>query len=254
MKKKVISLALAAVLLAGAAISGTMAYFTDRDNQKNTFTVGGVTIVQNETGKNNQPFKQNQVLMPMPGNEVNDYTRSLFIDKNVTVKNDGKSDAYVRTFIAIPKELDKNNTLHWTRRDDTNDYWYWDATYDNAAAGRAGSNTAFELTVNNIVYNVYCATYKTVLKTDATTKESLTGVFLDKSVNMETLSNDTLNYFYMLDGTTKVNLGDLNKNGKLNVLVASQACQAAGFADAYDAMKEVFGAPAAQTAKDLGWN
>lgn len=253
MKKKVLSLTLAAGLLAVAAISGSLAYFTDTDTQKNTFTVGGVSIVQHEMGADEKEFKQNQVLMPLP---KNDRTNDLYIDKIVTVENTGKSNAYVRTFIAVPKDLDKekaiDNVLHWNFTKDTEDYWYWATDYTGASVDKGGDFKAFEMTVDKVVYNVYCATYKTAVEPgkDKATKPSLVGLYLDKSVNMEKIG-DELNYFYIQPTTgKKVSFGDISN---VQVLVASQACQEAGFTNPFDALKESFGEPKAQTAEALGW-
>jgi len=44
MKKKILAICLVAALAATAAISGTLAYFTDADDATNTFTVGNVSI------------------------------------------------------------------------------------------------------------------------------------------------------------------------------------------------------------------
>ena len=44
MKKKIIALSVAFVLVAVAAIGATLAYFTDTETKTNTFTVGGVDI------------------------------------------------------------------------------------------------------------------------------------------------------------------------------------------------------------------
>mgnify|MGYP004643770801 CR=1 FL=1 len=44
MKKKLTAIALVVALLAVAVIGGTLAYFTDTDSAKNTFTVGNVKI------------------------------------------------------------------------------------------------------------------------------------------------------------------------------------------------------------------
>ena len=43
MKKKILTICLVVALLA-TAVGGTLAYFTDTDAQKNTFTTGNVAI------------------------------------------------------------------------------------------------------------------------------------------------------------------------------------------------------------------
>ena len=70
MKKKIVALCLC-VALAVVAIGGaTLAYFTDTDNETNTFTVGNVKIdlIEQERGENGlQDFTQNKKLSPIVG-------------------------------------------------------------------------------------------------------------------------------------------------------------------------------------------
>lgn len=47
-KKKLVSLCLVLALVLTAVVGGTMAYFTDEDDQRNTFTAGDVKINLNE--------------------------------------------------------------------------------------------------------------------------------------------------------------------------------------------------------------
>ena len=47
--KKILSLILVIALVAGIAVTGTMAYLTDRDNETNVFTVGDVDIELSES-------------------------------------------------------------------------------------------------------------------------------------------------------------------------------------------------------------
>ena len=48
MKKKIVTVCLAAALMVTALIGGSLAYFTDEDTKDNTFTVGNVDIVLDE--------------------------------------------------------------------------------------------------------------------------------------------------------------------------------------------------------------
>ena len=117
MKKKILVLCLVVALAATAIIGGTLAYFTDTDEETNTFTAGGVEIdlieqQVNEDGTALEEFEQDQVLMPIVGSaqgEKDDFGQPVaanYIDKIVTIKNTGKSDAYVRAYFAIPSALD----------------------------------------------------------------------------------------------------------------------------------------------------
>ena len=120
MKKKTILVAAIAVMLVAAlVVGGTLAYFTDKDNATNTFTVGNVSIDLNEQqkGKNGLvPFEQNKQLVPGKSNDGN------AVSKIVTVTNTSKdNDAWVWVELKIPAYLvsteypanESKNALHW---------------------------------------------------------------------------------------------------------------------------------------------
>lgn len=118
MKKKLTAIALVVALLAVAVIGGTLAYFTDTDSAKNTFTVGNVKIDLIEQEKTEQglaPFVQDKLLVPGKSNDGN------AVSKIVTVKNTGKNGAWVWVDLKIPAYLvsseypsnESKNALHW---------------------------------------------------------------------------------------------------------------------------------------------
>jgi len=82
MKKKIIAAALSTAMLATVAISGTLAYFTDTDSEKNVMVTGNVSIIQNEHQRDEQGnlevFKDDKPLYPATGD----------------ADNNGKIDAY----------------------------------------------------------------------------------------------------------------------------------------------------------------
>lgn len=118
MKKKIVALCLC-VALAVVAIGGaTLAYFTDTDDATNTFTVGNVKIdliEQEKTDNGLTDFTQDKVLVPGKSNDGN------AVSKIVTVKNTGKTDAWVWVELKIPAYLvsseyptnESKNALHW---------------------------------------------------------------------------------------------------------------------------------------------
>lgn len=84
MKKKILSIALVVAMVAVIA-AGSLAYFTDTESAKNTFTVGNVNITLTEpnwdsTGKEDAP----EVYAGEP------------LAKDPTVKNDGNNPCFVR--------------------------------------------------------------------------------------------------------------------------------------------------------------
>lgn len=134
MKKKLTAIALVVALLAVAVIGGTLAYFTDTDSAKNTFTVGNVKIDLIEQEKTEQglvDFKQDKLLVPGKSNDGN------AVSKIVTVKNTGKNDAWVWVDLKIPAYLvsseyptnESKNALHWNSYGcfnveyNSGDYW-----------------------------------------------------------------------------------------------------------------------------------
>ena len=86
MKKKLIVLALAAICIAILA-GGTLAYFTGETTAHNVITTGGVEVELIETTDGGETFPVEGITGVMPGQSVG---------KEVTVKNIGPSEAWVR--------------------------------------------------------------------------------------------------------------------------------------------------------------
>lgn len=232
MKKKIV-LALSLVMALGATlmVGGSLAWFSDTDEATNTFTVGSVEIEQVED------FVQNSQLIPVGSNDTpNDDAN--FIKKEVSVKNTGKNPAYVQTFVAVPAALDLGNgplRLHAVGTDWT-------------ALGRVASNVAitFDNEGTNLTqnFNVYAYRYNAALAVDGETSDALSGVYIDEKTDIQVNRNasdpNKIDSAYLLwdtdgDGVKEVLNGfDLveNNNMKLHVLVATQAIQSQGFADA----------------------
>ena len=236
--KKIIAGAAAVALTATVSIGATLAYLTDTDEDVNVMTLGDVYIDQIEQervdDKENQDqlvdFEQNQPLLPAvyPGSSIpwaseSDWVvpkdeawrviadNTNVIDKFVTVKNTGKSDAYVRTIFAF--EYD-NDLLHAVMND-TNikegATWKW-----NWGLG------TFEL--DGVTYILVEAVYTEKLAPGKTTIPSLKQIYLDKTATNE----------------------DVEKFGDTyDILVFSQAVQADGFdsiiAGPAAALNEAFG-------------
>ena len=259
MKKKIVALCLC-VALAVVAIGGaTLAYFTDTDDATNTFTAGGVKIdlIEQERGENGlQDFTQNKVLLPIVGSaqgEKDEYGQPVaanYVDKMITIKNTSKSDAWVRAYFAIPSALDDGfeesfnasmNILHFNfgnkfNEDGTlvttyNNEWLWGSV---AKPEHSGWNY-FETTIDGVAYNVYFADYVQPLAAGATTEQFVSGVYLDKNVDMNAQSQYTITR----SGVTSVIEGF---DGSAKCPVFAVAVQAAGFDNAADAITAAFGA------------
>ncbi len=108
MKKKITAIFLCIALAATAIVGASLAYFTDKDNATNKFTVGNVNIqlieqetVKDEDGKVTglQVFTQDKALMPGTSSDGN------AVSKIITVQNNGKNDAWVWVELKIPTAL-----------------------------------------------------------------------------------------------------------------------------------------------------
>ena len=247
MKKKITVLCLVAVLAITAIAGASLAYFTSETEVENTFTAGGVKIELieqqvNDEGTALEPFEQGQALMPIVGSaqgDKNSFGQPVaenYIDKMVTIKNTGRSDAYVRAYFAIPSALDNGfeenfnaslNILHFNFGNEDgvsthNNQWLWGS---EAKPEHSGWNY-FETTIDGIAYNVYYADYYRVLKAGETTEQFVSGVYLDKNVDM----NEDDQYTITRDGEEIV------------CPVFAVAVQAAGFDSAAEAVTAAFGA------------
>lgn len=238
--KKALLGATAVALTAAVSIGATLAYLTDSDEDVNVMTLGNVYIDQIEQervdDKNGQnqlvDFEQNQPMLPavypgdwidwapesdwvVPGDQawkvVEDNTN--VIDKFVTVKNTGESDAYIRTIFAF--EWDKDEDLMHLITNSTNIQegatWTWE-WLDGLAE------------IDGATYQIAVATYTQPVKPGATTIPSLKQVYMDKAATNEYCAK----------------FGDT-----YDILVFSQAVQADGFDSIIEgpnaALEEAFG-------------
>ena len=252
MKKKIVALCLC-VALAVVAIGGaTLAYFTDTDNETNTFTVGNVKIdlIEEERDGNGgkKDFEQGKKLYPIVGSAQGEKdalgmpTAKNYVDKMVTIKNTGSEKAYIRAYFAIPSALDDGyetfnagmNVLHFNFGNKVENgvvtstegvEWIW----------THGSKwNYFETTIDGIAYNVYYADYYQAVDAGATTEQLVQGVYLDKTFDIK----DGKCYAFGKEVTLDAGW-DWNK---VSCPVFAVACQAEGFDNASAAMEAAFGA------------
>lgn len=220
-KNRIIALAAALVLSATAVIGGTMAYFTDTADTKNTFTVGNVKIELHESngllGKDHavddayrEVWLPEHPLMPTDPSDTNN---DNVLGKEVTVKNIGASKAYLWTEVWIPEELDAGDTknLHL-------DY----------ADGVEVTAIEEKKDVEGVTYNGYkvYAENGPVIEKGAITQVLLKSVYMDKGVTQCTEEHGNC---YVL------NNGE-HYNGSWELLVYAFGIQADGFANMDEAM------------------
>lgn len=211
MKKKIALISLLIILLT-LVVTGTLAYFQAKDEVKNTVTIGEIKIQQHEQERDEngqlQDFTQGQYLYPVV-NVNNPSLDAHYVEKLVTVENKGRNDAYVRTFVAVPKALKDVVCL-----DVNNGDWIKDDI--------AWSN----VTIEHTEYVVVSYTYAKVLETKKTTEPVLHGVYMDHRVDLQTNPETNIKQFCI--GDTFFNF-DVNQ--PIDVYVMSQACQTRGLGD-----------------------
>ena len=247
MKKRIVTIALVIALLC-TCFAGTYAYLQDTDAAKNTMTVGNVYIEQYEhklvdgklvdlgtsptmhlmpvvyTGNGNYPTadvewhhgNQYENLDTSDGTALLERWTTLWdepnvVDKIVSVTNTGEEDdngAYVRTIIALPAEVEPYVVLNITtgstwKQEDLGTVEYADDTW-------------------SVIMLTYIRA-DGILEPGQSTGPSLMQVLLTNDVG-----NDEINDKY---------------DAGFDILVVSQAVQAAGFTNATQALNAAFGEP-----------
>lgn len=95
MKKKITAIFLCVALVAIAIVGASLAYFTDSKSAENTFTMGDVKIVLDETDVKNPTGDRTTV-----GNEYNVYPGAV-VTKDPIVHNIGKNAAWIRAKVEV---------------------------------------------------------------------------------------------------------------------------------------------------------
>ena len=254
MKKSTLLMIVSVVLAMTLSLGSTLAYLQDSDSDVNVMTLGSVYIEQIEQqrvmgadGKFTtqlEPYEQGKVLMPyVTGTEyegavtVGEYTfeaeteKNNFVDKIVSVKNTGKSDAYVRTLVAVPTGGDdwaeigsaSDNWLHWNYKAAALEHWTL-------------NSTPAEIVIDGRDYFVWEFVHKNALAPNAQTYPSVVGFYMDKRVNV-----DENSFFITYEDNTTKRI-DFTPDDTVDILVVSQGVQTAGFASATEALTAGFGA------------
>ncbi len=249
--KNVLLMGLSLVLVAALAIGGTVAYLTDTDSDVNVMTLGNVSIAQHEYQRAEGvahnataaegdlvPFVQGQPLYPavptaddayeaeqdadkcfhwgdysLGWNGLwNDSKLANVMDKFVFVENTGKSDAYYRTLIAL--ECPEGMTIGLAANGaeieaNVNGNYRFDWDYEVGY-----------ITIDGTRYEVWSVTYTDILTPGEVSRPSLLQVILTHHATNEDME---------LLGNT------------YDILVLSQAVQAAGFDNAATALDTAFG-------------
>lgn len=245
MKKKILSIALVVAMVAVIA-AGSLAYFTDKDAAKNTFTVGNVHINLLESklhrenagianGATSDSELWSDVAKDGTGN-TNKYKAgdTFYTDAQIEadaaqytcndvklnpgqsyhkmpyVKNTGANDAYIRIRVMIPADLDTavlNSSMYTSTAMNSGEFTM---AYDDTAA----------VVRDGIKYNVYTFTRTEALAPNEMTYWNVWGtIHMDADVTNEEIEG--------LFGE-----GKAYADGTFPVLVEADAIQADGFANA----------------------
>lgn len=94
MKKKITAIFLCVALVAIAIVGASLAYFTDTKTATNTFTMGNVKIVLDETDVKNPTGDR------VTSNTYNTYPGAV-VTKDPIVHNTGKNAAYIRAKVEV---------------------------------------------------------------------------------------------------------------------------------------------------------
>ena len=107
LKKKVISLALAAVIGVMAIAGASLAYFTDTGTARNAFTMGSVKIVLDETDIRSPTGDR------VSANEygIGDVYPGAVLTKDPIVHNTGKNPAYIRAIVTVENGVNSAGPL-----------------------------------------------------------------------------------------------------------------------------------------------
>ena len=250
MKKKIVTLCLIVALAATALVGGTLAYFTDTDEATNTFTTGGVQIQLIEQQRNAdssalEAFENDKNLMPIVGSAQGEQetvdgvtlpTAKNYVDKIMTIKNTGVSDAYVRIFVAVPTALQNGQTPNAPRYD----VLHWNFNGDSCAAGEWTDEivVANPTVIDGVEYKIYSRTYTTALEADETTATpAYIGFYLDKTIDQNAEGQ------YTVDWGNGPEVIDYDLSEGVEIPVFAQAIQAEGF-DSAEAAFAASGLPA----------
>lgn len=228
MKKKILVLALAAVLALTAVAGATLAYFTDTDEAENNFFSGKVDITLNEV------FDEETAQL-IPG---------VDIQKDVTISlSEDSVESYVWYTYAIPAAIDNAdgdaslNIIHvnhagrnWLGYQENEKYWAQGQTSATPEdqCWIIDNKVIEQIEVDGVLYNVYAVLYNGTLGGENGIYETtigMTKVYCDTKVDFD---NETGKY--TINGEE---IGfDLNN---VKIIVTAYGIQAATFGSVQEA-------------------
>ena len=213
-KKKIVTLAIAAVIAVMAIAGASLAYFTDTKTAENTFTMGNVKITLDETDVTDPEGDR------VTANEygLEDVYPGAELVKDPTVHNVGKNSAYIRAIVTI------ENGMNWLGLYNEN---VWTAPQEEAFIALINDSLGEGWEIADIAYAAnatrgttdFVATLK---YTEALASgEDTTAMFSEVKISEKITENDV---------TTRI-----SQDGTFHIDVVAQAIQTNGFATWEDA-------------------
>lgn len=204
---------LALVMSIAMATTGTLAYLTDRDSEVNTFTVGDVSIDLEEV------FEQESELIP-----------GVDIQKEATIKNTGKNDAWVWLTVLLPEEMGPHtapdnmsatyNVVHWNYPDAVKDKITVDFNPKPVAVDTDGDGATESYYQTNMLWN-------SILEAGDTTDIMISKVYMDTHVDIDPDGN-----MYWVENGVATDLNwNIKEKGNPVIHVSAYAIQSEGLKD-----------------------
>ncbi len=274
--KKILSIALVVVLLAGIAVSGTMAYLQDSDSDVNVMTLGNVSIEQHEyerklkgdgsyetdtidgvTSYVLKDFTQGKPLLPIVGDPNEPGNSPAYAGYDSTIVRMTQVDSYGHMQVFAGKNAqDKFVTVENTGRTDAYVRTLVAFELGEIAAadfGKVIMTSSRSTTDNDNLGQPWFKNEIGVIEIDGNNYVVVEYVYhgaqLSDSIRHENgvlPAGDTtypsLCQVYLKHNATNEDMENIdgNKNGTYDILVLSQAVQTAGFADAATALETAF--------------
>lgn len=204
MKKRTVMIVAASLLLVFGIVATTLAYFTDRDEAKNVFTMGNIAVDIHEdnalpddhddylANEEYRDWLEDQTLLPGQNNGI---------PKQIHFRNTGANDSYLRARLLVPKAIMDDNLL--TLVFSTDARW--------SMAHRVDSTE----TLDGKDYTVISIPYLDIVAPGANTAVLLESFFMRSTVDQDDLEGFTA--------------------ADWHIIVQIEAIQADGFADVHAA-------------------
>lgn len=235
MKKKILAIVLCVAMLAIAIVGGTMAYFTDTQEQVNTFTAGKVDIILYEHIAEKDEDPTNESFGDYIATDKltqKDQSYHLFpamtVAKDPTIRVEkGSEDAYVAAIATVTGDI---HSLIGVEGYDNIDI-------TKLVSGGLVSQASTQVTDWNGLSMVY-ETTDCVIYQDADKANNTWTMYIFMKEPM--VAESTMTLFDTMTIPEKWDNAEMAKINGMNIAVKAYATQTNGFVDCYTAMTTAF--------------